>query len=115
MTLFEQPLTFPSLQAPHYRQPSSDALLRPAARASHAPRILMLYGSLRKRSFSRLLTHEAARLLQSMGAEVRIFNADGLPLPDGAGEDHAKVAELRALSAWAEGMVWCSPERHGAT
>jgi len=75
---------------------------------------LMLYGSLRKRSFSRLLTYEAARLLQQMGAEVRIFHADGLPLPDGAPEDHPKVVELRELAAWSEGMVWCSPERHGA-
>ncbi len=113
MTSFEQPLSFPALQAAHFRQPSIDAL-RPAAVSTHAPRILMLYGSLRKRSFSRLLTHEAARLLQSMGAEVRIFHADGLPLPDATAEDHPKVAELRELSAWSEGMVWCSPERHGA-
>ncbi len=113
MTSFEQPLSFPALQAAHVRQPSIDAL-RPAAVSTHAPRILMLYGSLRKRSFSRLLTHEAARLLQSMGAEVRIFHADGLPLPDATAEDHPKVAELRELAAWAEGMVWCSPERHGA-
>jgi len=113
MTSFEQPLNFPALQTAHYSQPSIDAL-RPVVVSVHAPRILMLYGSLRKRSFSRLLTHEAARLLQAMGAEVRIFHADGLPLPDATGEDHPKVAELRAMSAWSEGMVWCSPERHGA-
>ncbi len=113
MTNFEQPLTFPALQTAHHRQPSIDAL-RPGTVCTHPPKILMLYGSLRKRSFSRLLTHEAARLLQTMGAEVRIFHADGLPFPDATGEDHPKVAELRALSAWSEGMVWCSPERHGA-
>lgn len=80
----------------------------------HPPRILMLYGSLRTRSFSRLVTQEAARLLQAMGAEVRIFNPSQLPLPDDAPESHPKVAELRELAQWSEGMVWCSPERHGA-
>jgi arsenic resistance protein ArsH len=74
----------------------------------------MLYGSVRKRSFSRLLTYEAARLLELMGGEVRIFHPDGLPLPDGAPDDHPKVQELRSQAAWCEGMVWCSPERHGA-
>lgn len=78
------------------------------------PRILILYGSLRKRSFSRFLALEAQRLLAQMGCEVRIFHADGLPLPDSEDESHAKVQELRQLAAWSEGMVWCSPERHGA-
>ncbi|MEO8119471.1 MAG: arsenical resistance protein ArsH [Rhodoferax sp.] len=90
------------------------AKLRPAASATHAPRFVLLYGSLRERSFSRLLTEEAARLLAAMGAEVKIFNPSGLPLPDDAPESHPKVAELRALAQWSEGMVWCSPERHGA-
>jgi arsenic resistance protein ArsH len=80
----------------------------------HAPRFLLLYGSLRTRSFSRLLTEEAARILTLMGGEVKIFNPSGLPLPDDAPETHPKVAELRSLCEWAEGMVWCSPERHGA-
>ena len=82
--------------------------------ASHAPRILLLYGSLRQRSFSRLACEEAARLLQALGAETRTFNPSGLPLPDDAPETHPKVEELRSLAAWSEGMVWCSPERHGA-
>jgi arsenic resistance protein ArsH len=82
--------------------------------SSHAPRILMLYGSLRERSYSKLLTLEAARLLESMGAEVKVFDPQGLPQPDGAPDSHPKVQELRALAAWCEGMVWCSPERHGA-
>ena len=82
--------------------------------SSHAPRILLLYGSLRQRSFSRLLTLEAERLLQAMGAETRVFHANGLPLPDDAPETHPKVQELRELAQWAEGMVWTSPERHGA-
>lgn len=77
------------------------------------PRILMLYGSVRERSYSRLATEEAARLLTAMGAEVRIFNPSGLPLPDDAPESHPKVMELRELVRWSEGMVWCSPERHG--
>lgn len=81
---------------------------------SHSPRILMLYGSVRERSYSRLATEEAARLLIAMGAEVRIFNPSGLPLPDDAPETHPKVMELRELVRWSEGMVWCSPERHGA-
>jgi arsenical resistance protein ArsH len=78
------------------------------------PRILLLYGSLRERSFSRLLTEEAARLLTAFGAEARIFDPRGLPQPDGATEDHPKVKELRSLTEWSEGMVWTSPERHGA-
>ena len=74
----------------------------------------MLYGSLRERSYSRLLTFEAARLLEAMGGDVKIFDPAGLPMPDGAPDSHARVQELRSLAAWSEGMVWCSPERHGA-
>lgn len=85
-----------------------------AGRSTHPPRFLLLYGSLRERSFSKLLTLEAARLLQAMGAETRIFDPTGLPLPDGAPDTHPKVVELREAAAWAEGMVWTSPERHGA-
>ncbi|MDA8446015.1 arsenical resistance protein ArsH [Paracidovorax valerianellae] len=90
------------------------ARLAPAQRATHAPRILLLYGSVRERSYSRLLTEEAARLLAALGAEPRIFDPRGLPLPDSAPDDHPKVAELRELAQWSEGMVWTSPERHGA-
>lgn len=78
------------------------------------PRILLLYGSLRKRSFSRLVIEESARLLTYMGADVRIFNPEGLPQPDTEDENHPKVKELRDLMSWSEGQVWCSPERHGA-
>ena len=92
--------------------PAPDKLLQPAV--SHKPRILLLYGSNRARSYSRLLTEEAARLLEMFGADTRIFNPSGLPLPDDASEDHPKVQELRELVLWSEGMVWCSPERHGA-
>jgi arsenical resistance protein ArsH len=74
----------------------------------------MLYGSLRKRSFSRLMTEEAAHVLHRLGAETRSFNPSGLPLPDDTDADHPKVQELRDLVTWSEGMVWCSPERHGA-
>lgn len=88
--------------------------LHPAERATHAPRILLLYGSLRERSYSRLLTEEAARLLQALGAEPRIFDPRDLPMPDDAPDDHPKVQELRTLAQWSEGMVWTSPERHGA-
>ncbi len=81
---------------------------------AHKPRILLLYGSNRERSFSRLLTFEAARLLEAFGCETRIFDPAGLPLPDDAPEAHPKVQELREAVLWSEGQVWCSPERHGA-
>lgn len=88
----------------------------PAATRSskHKPRILLLYGSTRERSFSRLLVEEAARLLEHFGAETRVFNPSGLPLPDDVPVEHPKVQELRDLVQWSEGQVWCSPERHGA-
>ncbi|MFK7853637.1 MAG: arsenical resistance protein ArsH [Granulosicoccus sp.] len=81
---------------------------------THAVRVLMLYGSLRERSYSRLVTEEAARVLEHFGAEVRIFNPSNLPLVDESDDTHAKVQELRELSLWSEAQVWCSPERHGA-
>lgn len=80
----------------------------------HPPRILILYGSLRERSYSRLVSEEAGRLLRWLGCEVRTFDPKGLPLPDSEEASHPKVAELRELAEWSEGMVWCSPERHGA-
>ena len=91
---------------------------RPAERlagaAGHPPRILLLYGSLRARSYSRLVVEEAARLVAFFGAEPRILDPSDLPLPDQVqGDDHPAVHELRALSIWSEGQVWCSPERHG--
>ncbi|MBA1278941.1 MULTISPECIES: arsenical resistance protein ArsH [Pseudomonadaceae] len=91
-----------------------DALVRNDDTGTHKPRILLLYGSTRPRSFSRLLVEEAARLLERFGAETRIFNPSGLPLPDDAPVDHPKVQELLQLMQWSEGQVWCSPERHGA-
>jgi arsenic resistance protein ArsH len=94
--------------------PPTGARLAGIGSSTHAPRILLLYGSLRERSYSRLLTYEAARLLLAMGAEIRIFDPAGLPLPDGAPETDPKVRELREATMWAEGMVWTSPERHGA-
>ncbi|KRC02284.1 arsenical resistance protein ArsH [Duganella sp. Root198D2] len=81
---------------------------------AHPPRILMLYGSLRERSFSRFLTYEAARILEHFGAEVKIFDPMELPMVGSVSEDHPKVRELRELCLWSEGQVWCSPERHGA-
>jgi arsenic resistance protein ArsH len=87
---------------------------KPSQADPHKPRILLLYGSTRERSFSRLLVEEAARLLEHFGAETRIFNPSGLPLPDDVPVDHPKVQELRDLVLWSEGQVWCSPERHGA-
>lgn len=84
------------------------------AEGEHKPRILLLYGSNRERSYSRLLTQEAARLLEAFGAETRIFDPSGLPMSDDADSSHPKVKELIDLVLWSEGQVWCSPERHGA-
>ena len=103
----------PNLDADQFHPPDPQRLFSPA-RATHPPRILLLYGSLRERSYSRLLTEEAARLLQALGCETRIYDPRDLPLPDAAPENHPKVQELRDLAQWAEGMVWTSPERHGA-
>lgn len=105
--------TMPQLDETSFRAIDRAKLLEPAL-SSHPPRILLLYGSLRQRSFSRLLTEEAARILARYGAETRTFDPHGLPLVDDAEPDHPKVRELRDLVTWCEGMVWCSPERHGA-
>ena len=103
----------PNIDDSQFHQIDEDQLF-PNTRPTHAPRFLLLYGSLRERSFSRLLSEEAARILGRLGAETRSFNPSGLPLPDDAQADHPKVAELRDLGMWCEGMVWVSPERHGA-
>ena len=102
----------PNVAAEHFRIPRNDDLSR--APSTHPPRILLLYGSVRQRSFSRFLAEEAGRRLGALGAEVKFFNPSGLPLPDDAGDSHRKVQELRELAQWAEGMVWSTPERHGA-
>ena len=112
-TVTQLPTDLPPVSAEHFQVPDVQCL-HPVNPSTHAPRILLLYGSLRARSFSRLLVEESVRLLQAMGAEARVFNPSGLPLPDDAPDTHPKVAELRELATWAEGMVWCSPERHGA-
>lgn len=106
-------MSLPNVDPLRFELPNLEALF-PPRRATHAPRFLLLYGSLRERSYSRLVAEESARLLQALGAETRMFNPSGLPLVDDASDDHPKVQELRALAQWAEGMVWSSPERHGA-
>ena len=88
--------------------------LRNPEQPEHKPKVLLLYGSLRDRSFSRLMSEEAALVLTKLGAETKTFNPTGLPLPDDAEPTHPKVMELRDLVSWSEAMVWCSPERHGA-
>ncbi|WP_255422783.1 arsenical resistance protein ArsH [Undibacterium sp. FT79W] len=103
----------PNVKMAHMDIPDA-AKLAPVAGFEHPPRILLMYGSLRERSFSRLLVEEAARLLQHMGAEVRIFNPHDLPMVGSVPETHPKVVELRESCLWSEGQVWCSPERHGA-
>ena len=103
----------PNINASDLDIPSLDKLM-PANEPPHPPRILLLYGSLRERSFSRFLTEEAARILQHLGAETKTFNPMELPIAGSVSDTHPKVVELRALSMWSEGQVWCSPERHGA-
>ncbi|MCI2808844.1 arsenical resistance protein ArsH [Eoetvoesiella caeni] len=114
MTSYSSPadLTLPIVDETLLDTPTHDKLSLSSG-ATHSPRILLLYGSLRERSYSRLLTEEAARILTCFGAETRIFDPQGLPLPDSVPADHPKVLELRELSNWSEGQVWCSPERHG--
>jgi len=103
----------PNIQSAQLRPVETDKLQHPEL-SLHAPRILLLYGSLRDRSYSRLLTEEALRVLTALGAECRVFNPSGLPLPNDAPDEHPKVVELRELVYWSEGQVWCSPERHGS-
>lgn len=99
---------------PDALEPVRPELYRLGEDDGHSPRILILYGSLRERSYSRLSAEEAGRLLEWFGAEVRFFNPAGLPLPDSVSDEHPKVIELRELAMWSEGMVWSSPERHGS-
>lgn len=102
----------PNIQADCFKAPQQTHLqITPS---THKPRILLLYGSLRERSFSRLVVEESARLLETFDCETRIFNPSGLPLANDAPDDHPKVQELRELVRWSEGQVWCSPERHGS-
>jgi len=103
----------PALVAEALAQIDVDALKAPDD-PGHKPRIVLLYGSLRPQSYSRRAAEEAARILRYLGCETRLFDPTGLPQPDGAPADHPKVVELRNLAVWAEGMVWSSPERHGA-
>ena len=114
----------PNLVPGALRAIEPDDLARPSD-PRHPPRVLILHGSLRARSYARLLSEEAGRLLCALGCETRAFSPHGLPLPDapydegptgGGGEpsDHPKVRELRGLAAWSEAMLWVSPERHGA-
>jgi len=103
----------PNIDNELFHQPSLDKFQSNFFQ-NHPPKILLLYGSLRKRSFSRLLSEEAERLLKTMGCDTRFYNPSGLPLVDDAPETHPKVVELRELAEWSEGMVWSSPERHGA-
>jgi arsenic resistance protein ArsH len=106
-------LSLPNVSEDHLEMPDLSRLGISAV-SKHPPRILLLYGSLRERSYSRFLTLEAERILRRLGAETRVFDPRDLPVVDSVPADHSKVAELRELSLWSEGQVWCSPERHGA-
>ena len=108
----DQPENLPNIEPVSFKTPSINEMR--LTLSTHKPKILLLYGSLRERSFSRLVVEECARLLEALGAETRIFNPQGLPQTDTEDASHPKVQELRDLMAWSEGQVWCSPERHGS-
>ena len=110
--MIDLPDDLPNVLPEQFNCPENNRLTDPTS--SHPPRILLLYGSLRDRSYSRLVIEECQRLLHAMGAETRVFNPSGLPLPDDSDDSHPKVQELREMAIWSEGKVWCSPERHGA-
>lgn len=112
MSIDKLDMNMPNLDKAHCHIPTIDDFN--LTLSTHKPRILLLYGSLRQVSYSRLLIEECARLLTHMQAEVKIFNPEGLPLPDACDDAHPKVQELRELVLWSEGQVWCSPERHGS-
>ncbi|RSB49939.1 arsenical resistance protein ArsH [Acinetobacter soli] len=105
-------MSLPNIDFNHLEQPTLDKVQ--AKELDHSPRILLLYGSNREVSYSRLAVQEAGRILEHFGAEVKIFHPMGLPLPEDANTEHPKVKELHELLAWSEGMIWCSPERHGS-
>lgn len=105
-------MNLPNLNLERLEQPTFEKVQ--AKLLAHPPRILLLYGSNRDRSFSRLAVQETGRILEHFGAEVKIYHPKGLPLPEDANTNHPKVKELHELLAWSEGMVWCSPERHGS-
>lgn len=111
--MFTEDQSLPNIDQALFQLPDLQ-VLSAGRQAAHPPRFLVLYGSLRERSYSKLLALEAARLLIALGGEVKLFDPKGLPLPDAEPETHPKVQELRELAQWAEGMVWVSPERHGA-
>ncbi|MEM7303683.1 MAG: arsenical resistance protein ArsH [Pseudomonadota bacterium] len=113
MTTASQETPMPNVNLEALYQPETGALAAMDA-PLHRPRILLLYGSLRARSFSRLVAEESERLLTHLGCETQMFDPRDLPLPDAAEPDHPKVAELREAAMWSEGMIWVSPERHGA-
>ncbi|MCM8534908.1 MAG: arsenical resistance protein ArsH [Lentisphaeraceae bacterium] len=97
-----------------YLEQETFNLLAATSEMKHPPRVLILYGSLRDRSYSRLAAEEAGRILEYMGAEVKFFNPKGLPVFDQENSvEHEKVQELRELSLWSEAQVWSSPELHG--
>jgi len=99
---------------PDALRPVDPALYRAQGDPGHAPRIAILYGSVREWSYSRLFAEEAARVLRHFGAEAVLFDPRDLPLPDSVEGDHPRVTALREMALWSEGMVWVSPERHGA-
>ncbi|GAA5961293.1 hypothetical protein JCM8115_001540 [Rhodotorula mucilaginosa] len=90
-----------------------DTVQKLAQARSEPVKVLVLYGSLRERSFSRLTAYEASRILSRLGADVRVYDPLELPIKGACPETHEKVAELRSLSDWSDAHLWVSPEQHG--
>src|SRR3546814_21191347 len=67
----ESRIDLPNSDTALVQQPDAQRLMAPE-RATHAPRFLLLYGSLRERSFSRLAAEEAAHILSALGGETRM-------------------------------------------
>ncbi len=71
------------------------------------PKILVLYGSLRTRSYSRLLAYEFARILDHLGAEVRVYNPAELPIRDQCTDQHPKVTAVAMMLLLAGSLLPC--------
>lgn len=90
-----------------------DMAAKELQKSNNRLKVLVLYGSLRRRSYSRLVALEASRILFRLGCDVRVFNPEGLPVKNDTEHGHTKVQELRELSKWSDGHIWVSPEQHG--
>jgi arsenic resistance protein ArsH len=71
MLMQQDTMTLPNVDMNLLEQPTLEKVQ--AKELDHPPRILLLYGSNRERSYSRLAVLEAGRILEHFGAEVKYF------------------------------------------